>query len=91
MVFFFQFFLAFYENFHFFRQVCLADLLILNKTDMSSEETLKKTKDVIRYADYYTGLSGCFQHLSQTYLVLSALVILQDYFHDYENIFFQET
>ena len=38
---------------HLFRQVCLADLLILNKTDMSSEESLKTTRDVIRCVFYY--------------------------------------
>ncbi|XP_034235828.1 COBW domain-containing protein 1-like isoform X2 [Thrips palmi] len=30
------------------RQVCLADLILLNKTDLTSEETLKKTKSLIR-------------------------------------------
>lgn len=29
------------------RQVCLADLILLNKTDLASEEILKKTKDLI--------------------------------------------
>lgn len=31
-----------------FRQVCLADLILLNKTDLATEETLEKTKGLIQ-------------------------------------------